>query len=121
MIVSTLLVFAAPAYSGSAMQIFLCNQDDDATDEQVVEIASEWLKGAKATKGGEDMEAWVRYPIAANIGEHDFALVVISPSFQEWGTFTDAYEGSPAQEIDDKFNELADCTESTLWESTQVK
>jgi hypothetical protein len=120
-IVSALLVAATPAYSGLATQIFFCQQDDEATDEQVEAIASEWLKAAKGVKGGGQLEAYLRFPIAANAGEHDFAFVLVAPSFEEWGMFTDAYEGSPAQEIDAKFNELADCTQSTIWESFRVK
>lgn len=121
MIVATLLVFAVPVYSGSATQIFLCEQVGDTTDEQVDEIASAWLKAAKGMKGGENLQGYLRFPVAANVGEHDFAFVLITPSFAEWGAFTDAYEGSPAEEIDKKFDEMADCGKSTLWESFPVK
>ena len=98
-----------------------CDQDDEATDEQLEELASEWLKRAKEIKGGDKLEAYLRFPIAANVGEHDFAFVLVAPSFEEWGAFTDAYEGSAAQEIDEELNELADCTKSTIWESFEVK
>jgi len=121
MIVSMLMIVAAPAYSGSAMQIFHCEQDDDATDEDIDKIASEWLKAAKGMKGGEQLEAYLRYPIAAGAGEHDFTFVLIAPSFEEWGVFTDGYEGSPAQDVDEKWNELADCLDSTVWESQKVE
>lgn len=120
-IVSTLMFSAAPAYSGSATQIFFCQQNDEATDKNVEALASEWLKAAKGVKGGEQLEAYLRYPIAANAGETDFAFVLVAPSFQEWGAFTDNYEGSPAQELDAKLNELADCTHSTIWEAFKVE
>ena len=121
MMIVALLAFAAPAYSGSAMQIFLCTQDDETTDEQVDEIAAAWLKAAKGMKGGENLQGYLRFPIAADIGQHDFVFVLIAPSFAEWGAFTDAYEGSPAEDVDDKFDEVADCTKSTMWESFPVK
>jgi hypothetical protein len=122
MMVSMLLAFAAPALAGGqAMEIYKCNQDDDTSDEQVDEIASAWLKAARSMKGGENLQGYLRFPVAADVGENDFTFVLIAPSFAEWGTFTDGYEGSPAEEIDDKFDELADCTQSTLWESHQVK
>ena len=110
-----------PGLFGSATQIFHCQQDDEATDAQVEAVASEWLKAAKGMKGGAELEAFVRFPIAANTGEHDFAFVLVAPSFSAWGMFTDAYEGSPAQAIDKKFNDLADCTKSTVWETFKVK
>jgi len=120
--VATLLVLAAPAYSlGSAMQIFHCSQDDETTDEQVDEIAMAWLKAARSMKGGENLQGYLRFPVAADTGENDFTFVLVAPSFAEWGTFTDGYAGSPAEEVDAKFDELADCTKSTLWESHEVK
>jgi hypothetical protein len=122
MIVAVLLVFAVPAYSGGqAMQIFYCNQDEDASDEQVDEIAMAWLKAARTMKGGENLQGYLRFPVAADAGENDFVFVLIAPSFAEWGTFTDGYAGSPAEDVDEKFEELADCTRSTLWESFEVK
>ena len=114
MTVTSLLLFAAPAFSSSVVQIFHCNQDDETSDEQVDEIASAWLKAAKSMKGGENLQGYLRFPVAANVGENDFTFVLMAPSFAEWGTFTDGYAGSPAEEIDDKFDEIADCTQSTL-------
>lgn len=120
-IASTLAILAVPAYAGMAVQIFSCSQDDEATDEQVEALASKWLAAARGMKGGAKLEAYLRFPIAAQIGEHDFRFVLVAPSFAEWGAFTDAYEGSPAQAIDQEFNELADCTQSTMWETFMVK
>lgn len=120
--VATLLAFAAPAYSGGqAMQIYYCSQDEDASDEQVDEIAMAWLKAARSMKGGENLQGYLRFPVAADAGEDDFVVVLIAPSFAEWGTFTDGYAGSPAEDVDDQFEEIADCTRSTLWESHEVK
>lgn len=121
MIASTLMVAAAPAYSGSATQIFFCQQNDEATDQQVDALATEWLKAAKGVKGGEQLEAYVRYPVAANAVDLDFAFVLVAPSFKDWGEFTDNYEGSPAQELDTKLHEIADCTHSTVWETFKVE
>ena len=53
MIVAMLLVFAVPAYSGSAMQIFVCEQDDDTTDEEVDAAKSEPPQDTRARMRGE--------------------------------------------------------------------
>ena len=121
MLVPMLVILAAPAYSGSATQTFQCVQSDDATDQQVEAIASEWLKAAKGMKGGENLEAYLQFPIAASVGEYDFTFILVAPSFAEWGAFTDVYDGSPAQEVDKRFNGVADCASSTMWESIKVK
>ena len=120
MIFFTLMIVATYVYA-DAMQLYYCEQDDDTTDEQVDAIAAEWIKAARTMKGGENIEGYLRFPIAAEAGERDFVFVVVGPSFAEWGAFTDAYEGSPAEEVDDRFSEMADCTRSAIWESHKVK
>jgi hypothetical protein len=119
------MIIAAPAYSASdlqAIQIFNCTFNDDATPDQVMAMASAWLKAAKGMKGGKKMDAYIRFPVAEGTGaEGDFRFVITTPSFEEWGAFTDAYEGSAAAKVDEEFNNLADCPDSTLWEGLKVQ
>lgn len=121
MLISFFLIIAAPAYSESleAIQIFNCEFNHEETSEdEVVDLAVEWLKAAKETKGGKNMSLAVRFPVAVGeAGASDFTWVISLPTFAEWGEFTDAYEDSPAAEVDDKlFDNLADCGQSTMWE-----
>ncbi len=124
-IVSLLLLTAAPAYSSSglqAIQIFVCEFNDGATAEQVLEMASTWLKAAKGMKGGENLDAYIRFPVAeGGDAKGDFRFVITTPTFEEWGAFTDAYEDSPASKVDDEFDNLVDCVDSTIWEGIQIK
>ncbi len=124
-LVSLLLIIAAPAYSASGLltiQIFNCTFNDDATPDQVMAVASAFLKAAKGMKGGKNMDAYIRFPVAEGTdGEGDFRFVIATPSFAEWGAFTDAYEGSAAAKVDEEFNNLADCPDSTLWEGLKVQ
>ena len=124
-LISLLLIIAAPAYSApglQAIQIFNCTFNDDATADQVMEVTSAWLKAAKGMKGGKNMDAYIRFPVAEGTdGEGDFRFVITTPSFEEWGAFTDAYEGSAAAKVDEEFNNLADCPDSTLWEGLKVQ
>jgi len=124
-LVSLLLVITAPAYSApdlQAIQIFVCEFNDDATAEQVMAMASTWLKAAKGMKGGKNLDAYIRFPVAeGSDAKGDFRFVITTPSFEEWGAFTDAYEGSPAAKVDDEFDNLVDCIDSTIWEGIQIK
>jgi hypothetical protein len=126
-LVSLLLIIAAPAYSDigpgpQAIQIFICEFNDDATSEQVLEMSAAWLKAARKAKGGENMKLVIRFPIAEGpAGEGDFRFVITTPTFAEWGAFTDAYEGSAVSKIDEQFNNLADCGKSTMWEGIIMK
>jgi len=124
-LVSLLLIIAAPAFSNSglqAIQIFVCEFNDDATADQVMKLASTWLKAAKGMKGGKNLDAYIRFPIAeGSDAKGDFRFVITTPSFEEWGAFTDAYEGSPASKVDEQFDNLADCVDSTMWEGLKIK
>jgi hypothetical protein len=121
MIISMLLMLAAPAWSDSALHVLNCEQDEETTDEQVEVIASEWLKAAKAVKGGENLELYLNFPVAAKVGEVDVAMILIAPSFSEWGAFMDNYPGSAAEGIDDKYEDDLDCGNGTLWESVKIE
>ena len=121
-LVSLFLIIAAPAYSISGsqvLQIFVCEfVDDKASDDKVLELATAWLKAAKQMEGGANMGLVIRFPIAEGDGaKGDFKGVISTPTFAEWGAFTDDYEGSAVSKVDDQlFDNLADCGQSTIWE-----
>ena len=119
--VSILLLVAAPVSADLATHILLCDQDEDVTDDQVEAIAAEWFKAAKEVKGGENLELYLNFPIAAKAGEIDFAMMLIAPNFTEWGEFMDNYPGTLAEDIDDKYEDELDCGDGTLWESLKIK
>ena len=121
-LISILMIVAAPAYSGGvAIQMFKCAMDDDASEKDVKDRAAEWLKAAKTMKGGKNMEAYVYFPVAVNnMAETDLIFTVVAPSFAEWGLFWDSYGGSAAAAADKK-NELVDCPDSAVWESFKIK
>jgi hypothetical protein len=123
----TALVIATAflAWSGiaqaDATQMWRCEMDDDATEEQVRERAQDWLKAARQMEGGEQLKAYVYFPVAVNAtGEVDLLFVVVAPSFAEWGKFWDGYAGSPADQSDAQ-NQAVICPDSVLWESLEVK
>jgi len=120
MAIAMLMVFAAPAYS-ETIQIFNCTFEGEATDDDVMAMATKWLKAAKTVKGGENVQIAIRYPVAAAVTEVDFKFVVMTPNFAEWGAFTDAYELSKLQEVDDELFKVANCGESSLWEGGMVE
>ena len=83
-LIALLLIVAAPAFSSpgmQAIQIFVCEFNDDATDDQVIAMASAWLKAANTMPGGKNMDAYIRFPIAEGPqGEGDFRFVIATPS-----------------------------------------
>ena len=84
MIISMLMIIAAPAWSDAALHTILCEQSGELTDEKLEAVSAEWLKAARTVKGGENLELYLNFPVAAKIGEVDVALIVMAPSFAEW-------------------------------------
>lgn len=121
LIISMLLVLATPAYAATAVLVFECQQDEEASDEDVVAAAVKWLKVAKTLKGGKGLEVYVNFPVAATMGESDFEYVIVAPSFTEWGEFVDGYKGSKLAAEDQSFADIADCTDSSLWTSVKAE
>ena len=121
MFISMLMMVAAPAWSDAALHIITCQQDDELTDEKLEAFSAEWLKAAKTVKGGENLELRLNFPVAAKAGEIDVAIMVIAPSFAEWGAFMDNYAGSAAEDADSNSQEGLDCANGTLWESLKVE
>ena len=112
----------APAAPGKATQMWRCELDDDATEEQVEKAAEKWLAAAKTMSGGKNLEAYVYFPVAVNdTGQSDMFFVVRAPTFQEWGEFWDGYKGSPAAKLDKANRDFLVATDSGLWESIKVK
>jgi hypothetical protein len=121
MLVFMLMIVGAPAYSTEVVQIYNCEQDEDATDDAIKALVAEWLKAAKKMKGGDQLRVYVRFPIVGEMGEDDFALVLRAPSLEEWAVFMSEYKDSVLEEIDDRLDELCDCPDSSLWEIEKLE
>ena len=105
-----------------ARQMWRCELDDDATEEQVQEGAEEWLAAARTMKGGKNLEAYVYHPVVVNAtGQVDLIFVLTAPTFEEWGEFWDGYPDSPAAIVEEKTNEFLVCPDSVLWEASKVE
>ena len=120
-LVTIMMIAAAPAYSATAMQMWKCEIEDDVTEADVKANAEKWLAAAKKLNGGEGLEAYVNFPVAVNnMGDTDVVFMVTAPSFEAWGQFWDSYGGSEAAKIDIQ-NDKVVCPDSAVWESFKVK
>ena len=114
-IISLFMLMASPVYA-EAIQIFNCEYEGDATEDDVFGMSSKWLAAAKTIEGGENIQIAIRFPVAASVDDIAFKFVLIAPNFAEWGKFTDNYSASKLQEIDDELFKVANCGESSIWE-----
>lgn len=121
MLVSLLMIVAVSAYSAECVQMWKCEMNEDTTEEQVIAMAHEWLNAAKKVKGGEQLKAYVYFPVAVNFDDDsDFILVVVAPSFEKWGIFWDNYGASEAGKLEDRPNWVI-CPDSAVWEAEEIK
>ena len=121
MMLSMMMFAAAPARSAEATQMWKCEMGANTTEEEVEAGAAKWHKTARQMDGGDQLEAFVLFPVAVNVvGNTDFMLVVVAPSFAEWGKFWDEYQTSPDGDAD-QANADVDCPDSALWNSVKVE
>ena len=120
-IFSMLTVMAIPANAAPAVQIFTCEEGENASEEKIEELAAKWLKAAKTMKGGENLRAFIYYPVAAIMKNADLLFMVMAPSHAEWGEFWDGYKDSPAESADRENRDIVICPDSALFEIKEIK
>ncbi len=118
---SVMFLFTAPAYADSIVQLWSCKLNDGKTGADVVAASSVWLKAAKTNEGGEDIEAFVEFPIAADTGDDDFTFVLVVADTKTWGVFNNDYLDSPAGEAEEAWGDVATCSVSSLWASVEIE
>ena len=118
---SVMFLFTAPAYADSILQLWSCKLNDGKTGADVIAASSAWLKAAKTNEGGEDIEVFVDFPIAADAGDDDFTFVLVVADTKTWGVFNQDYLDSPAGEAEEAWSEVATCSVSSLWESFEIE
>lgn len=112
---------ATAANAATAVHIFRCAEEEGASEEAIEELASKWLAAAKTMPGGEDFQAFVYYPLSANLAEGDLLFMVVAPSAAKWGEFWDGYKASPAEAVDAETAGIVSCPDSNLFEGVKVE
>ena len=107
--------------NAATVQVWECQLNDGKTFDDLQAVSSAWLAATKGMEGGEGIEAFHNYPVAAYAGDGGFTFVVIMPDFEAWGKLTEAYPGSASEKADEAWGEVAKCKGSSLWASEKIK
>ena len=125
MMLACLVMFvAAPSHAdedGEAWHVYNCQILDDTGEDQIIELAEKWVDAAKKTKGVEGFEVWVFFPVAAEMGESDFRMLLRAPSFAAWGALWDIYDETAAADVEDSWSQMFDCPDSWLFEGFKIE
>ncbi len=121
-VLASIFLFASvsSAYADSIVQLWTCELHEGKTRAELMEVSVAWMDAVRSMKGSEGFEAYLEYPLAAD-NLNVFTFVMIADSGTNWGTFEDAYEDSPAAEVDEAWGEVADCSSSSLWNSVKIE
>ena len=119
---SEMLLFTASAFADSVVHIWTCELNDGKTGDDVVAASSAWFEVAKSMEGGEDLEAYLEFRIAANVGDDSFNFVLIAADAKTWGIWYDSDSPDSAmQDADIAWSEVAACSSSSLWSSVEIE
>jgi len=118
---SVIILFIAPAYGDSILQIWDCELNDDKTTADLVAASSVWLKAAKNNEGGEDIEVSLEFPFVGDAGDADFFFVLSVADTKIWGVFNHDYPDSPAGQAEEAWADVATCSESSLSASVDIE
>lgn len=118
---SVMFLFTAPVYADSIEHQWNCKRLVGTTKDDVIAATSVWLKAAKTNEGGENVKAFLKFPIAADTVDGDFTFVVVFADTKAWGDFSHDYADSPAGEAEGAWYEVATCLGSSIWESVEFE
>ncbi len=117
-----MLLFSASAFADSVVHIWTCEFNDGQTYEDLVAATSSWLEVAKSIEGGADLEVYLEFRIAADIGDNSFNFVLIAADTKTWGTWYGGDDPDSAmQDANTAWNEVANCSGSSLWTSIEIE
>jgi len=114
-------VVALPVSAASAVQVWPCKLHDGKTQEEVVAVSKVWLDAAKTMNGGAELEVYLGFQIAGDMGPGEFSFVLVANDMATWGTFWNDYSGSAAAKADEEWENVATCSGSSLEASVKIE
>ena len=107
------LVFGcATALADSIVASYSCELKDGKTPEELQATNSKWLKWVR-TNVNENIESSVGSPLVGKL-DH-FIFIDTYPDLATWAAAQTALDSDAASELEDMFDEIAECTENRLW------
>ena len=115
-----MIVYVVPARAETIVQLWTCQLNEGSTQDELMAISVEWMNAVNAMDGLENFESYIEFPMATD-NMNSFVFVMVADSGTNWGAFQDAYEGSAAAEVDERWGDVADCADSSLWNSVKIE
>ena len=122
-ITRTVILLAALGVSGLAaadsyVEVWTCTLEDDKTVEDVQAANSKWLAYVHENISA-DITSSVSVTVVGNI--EGFAFVDGYPDLATWSATKTRLDSDEADEIDELFEGISDCTENSLYKVTPTE
>jgi hypothetical protein len=110
--------YCSSAVADSIVASYSCELKDGKTPEELQAVNSKWLKWVR-TNVNQNIESSVGSPVVGKL-DH-FIFVDTYPDLATWAAAQTALDSDAASELENMFDEIAECTENRLWklEATQ--
>ena len=119
---SAFAAIAAPIAANEFDQVWNCELNPGKSLDDAQAVSLSWLKAAKSMESGDQLQAFINYPIIVSASQNRFDFVVRAPSLAAWGAFYDKYDsGTAVAKADEEFATVATCSGSTMWENIKVE
>ena len=115
----TLLV--APAFADNVLHLWECEIEKDASLEQLIDVSKQWTAAVQSIDGAGEIVAYLDIPIAGDAESGEFMFVMVAPSAAAWAAYMDGYGGSEAEALEEEWDKVASCSESSMWESIALQ
>ena len=106
---------AAPTNPNEVMHVYKCNLIEGKAEAQAEKAALLTLDAHRQLDSGKNLKMKLLWPVAVNNpGEIDFHIILISPSFTDWGRMWDAYKDDTAAAKFEDLQGTADCNDCSV-------
>ena len=101
------------------VEFWKCELKDGMKMEDVEANNSKWLALARKTAGTDDIESYLLTTVVGD--QTKFVFADVFPDMATWSGQKSADETEEGKAIEDKFDELLDCSDNRLYESKTTK
>ena len=119
LILAAAMCLAPVAGADEIIEAWTCELKDDVSVEDVQATNSKWLKWVNDNAEGGEIKSAVGTPIIGNL--EVFLFVDTYPDLATWAAAKDALDSDAADELDDMFDELSECSKNRLWKMEDTK
>lgn len=113
------LCLSGVAVADSITETWTCEVKEGKKMEDVQATNSKWLKWVNANVEGGGIKSSVGTSVVGN--SEKFIFVDTYPDLATWAAAKDALDSDAADELDEMFEDVSDCSENRLWKLEDTK